>query len=1175
MAGFLLSTLSSMIASLIFEGSKSVFCQIWKSKRGFDVQIRKCFENAVDKCLLDNEVESKALKQNSYEEYLAAVKARLIDEKAYDTDGGLFGDILKEFESSVTKHPLFMLRILYLYLTKIRKDTEEIKEELQSIGNSMERIHNIVKNSQLKLDALSISSTYVLPPIVVGKDRIDLPDILIKRDEVVRTLSEEIDSKGCVWLSGELYSGKTVTSELLAIDRRMDNPVVFRFSYDMLNVRSIIENVSKERLYKLLIIDGLPQYKTEQMEDICRLLREKTAQGMRFLINGRDFDHCAAVGGSDFAHVRQPMITEEELRASEPRCTETMARMIISISNGIPALVALLVIYLKNNRWALTQEELARFISIPDKEDIRKLTNIKIREILADGVDVQLLSRLSLFRKYFSEKDAVSLSAVQPCINTPKTRLDRLVSMGLIVQDDEGYRVSQLIRKLWTADLIDIELRDCTKAVVDTMINGREIDVFTATHAIILLHRAGEHDEAGLLYCTCLFKLLDDKSFDHRIASHLTLLWRDMPLPTEMSLKVKISIRLLQTQVLQKMNGHSDYALNDLNTYFGQIPVGDPLKAMVASYIAIQYTLTGHISEALLALPYIQNDAAMSKEIEEMGLMTNEINDKLPTIMLANVKNLNQLYDWFDFYAQRPAPRLEMETDAVKVVLGNVTKAEKNEDILSDIIQRTADIPAFSVFHTAAVCLLIQHYAAQKEFDRAWSLYNEHKSLEKTSLGRLWMGYVMGLYHNDKGEKDEALASFLQAFDASAIAMLPGEYALCHVAAARIHSDRNEHEKAVDILKTLVAYEDLKQWLSEEEWIRLCGELAIASWNCGQREETFRQLKNVHDYLWARRDEDSNRVKLLMIKMGICVQQYALFMDNGTYDEKRIMPFITLFYFDNDKLLCAHDARRKGTNALMMFMFAARIEASAEIGLELACEAIEGCAGMIEEKNPLCSIFNDMLPTLLEHGEMAMAEYLSRNLLALLPQIKALPVSTDYHIYVPLVMMCMKRIIDRAAGADDRRTVDIIREMLDSSKPYMQEDNDFISLGKAIETKNVYEANGLSFYPMMCAHLYLYDQLTVQAAYILMYGVVRHFEVHRFYATRFLRMFVKTFAGYLLTAHAHDFDSRYNDPTDALQKTDSTETDDHAFALKTLRLLHGFSKSQITLSVEDERYIGI
>ncbi|MGM9705002.1 MAG: hypothetical protein ACI3YB_03315, partial [Prevotella sp.] len=70
-------------------------------------------------------------------------------------------------------------------------------------------------------------------------------------------------------------------------------------------------------------------------------------------------------------------------------------------------------------------------------------------------------------------------------------------------------------------------------------------------------------------------------------------------------------------------------------------------------------------------------------------------------------------------------------------------------------------------------------------------------------------------------------------------------------------------------------------------------------------------------------------------------------------------------------------------------------------------------------------------------------------------------------------------------------------------------------------------------------------------------------------------MFVKTFAGYLLTAHAHDFDSRYNDPTDALQKTDSTETDDHAFALKTLRLLHGFSKSQITLSVEDERYIGI
>ena len=63
------SIVCSIIASLVFEGSKSVFVHIWKEKtKGVDERMRKYFERAVDKLVL-NETIARELKTKSYPEY--------------------------------------------------------------------------------------------------------------------------------------------------------------------------------------------------------------------------------------------------------------------------------------------------------------------------------------------------------------------------------------------------------------------------------------------------------------------------------------------------------------------------------------------------------------------------------------------------------------------------------------------------------------------------------------------------------------------------------------------------------------------------------------------------------------------------------------------------------------------------------------------------------------------------------------------------------------------------------------------------------------------------------------------------------------------------------------------------------------------------------------------------
>ena len=205
---------------------------------------------------------------------------------------------------------------------------------------------------------------------------------------------------------------------------------------DQYNIRSIITDIKESDSIKLIIIDDLPDYDTLVVEDLFSTIQIAIKKGIQILITTRDIG-VLPIHRYGFIQHLIPPINVEELEASVPPCKKKLAELIVSASGGYPTLVNLLLIYLNVNNWTLSEKKIIDFISIPNKKDVQDYVSKKIREIITNAQDLQLLSRLSLFWRPFTDADVVALADVNPIIITPKTKLANLLSQRLLIREGE------------------------------------------------------------------------------------------------------------------------------------------------------------------------------------------------------------------------------------------------------------------------------------------------------------------------------------------------------------------------------------------------------------------------------------------------------------------------------------------------------------------------------------------------------------------------------------------------------------------------------------------------------------------------------------------------------------------------------------------------------------------
>lgn len=1173
------SIVCSIIASLVFEGSKSVFVHIWKEKtKGVDERMRKYFERAVDKLVL-NETIARELKTKSYPEYLKAVKEKLKETKSYDKSTKLFNDIVEEFSKLAQEDPTFMIQMLWKYQRLIKKQENEIQEELRKVGEKIDAQTKLLQRISTNIENFKINSQYKIPPIVLNDSNAFQLEGYICRDKLVSDICGELQQSGCVILYGDILIGKSTVAKLVGLANTKLAPLLIQLNYkDQYNIRSIITDIKESDSIKLIIIDDLPDYDTLVVEDLFSTIQIAIKKGIQILITTRDIG-VLPIHRYGFIQHLIPPINVEELEASVPQCKKKLAELIVSASGGYPTLVNLLLIYLNVNNWTLSEKKIIDFISIPNKKDVQDYVSKKIREIITNAQDLQLLSRLSLFWRPFTDADVVALADVNPIIITPKTKLANLLSQRLLIREGEKLELSPFIKKVWSADLVGIEYRECSNMIIERLIRKHTIDTLDMNYAILLLCNAGEYERAGYFYATCLQKCIEIKNLDSSQVFYLTMLWRDMPLPKEMSLTTKTLIRILQIQLANMTNVDCSYALKDLFDFIKNLPTSSPLKSTASCFAIANLSDKGRINDALSLLPYALPTitSEWGSEYIELARDQKEMANKLPVLMLANIANLDGLLQWFEKIEQTNMTVECIDVDAVKFVFNKITTESNTEEVLMTIINRVDKNVTFQIFLIVAVARLMLFRSDKKRYSECKSLFDQYKHLSTIDIGKVMMCNALACCYNDSGDKDRALDLWEKVCSNNSFNELPDEIMLASINAAYIHCNHSHYGKAVNCIESIVTNDAFITMPSKDMQMRMRGELAIAYWNNDQKNQTFEQLMIIHNYLYNNQvdSSDNDQYKLLELKFGICVQQYYYYLDKGVFDSKCISPQQTIFYYPNSTFLQAYNSFRKGTNIMYLYMMAALLKIDEQLAYEVGVHAIDCFSSFIKEKHIAFGLLNELNPLMLQYNEYDKVEYLTKSTLALATDTKDIPNPLDLLLYFPLLPLCCKRFIDKLTGLN--ANIDkIIQSRINEAALFFPEDAEVNALKSCICEQN---RNNFTILKndlvKISVRVYFFEELEFFASINVIIISTMFLAVHKYYGYSLLRQYVYQSAKYIISKFKSNYSNKYKNPLVELDKVQNAKMEDLVAAKKMIKILVCFSHNDISLTKEQETFIDL
>lgn len=1044
-------------------------------------------------------------------------------------------------------------------------------------GSAIESSEGMLQSLSAQLEELQKSSPYSIQAIDVNNSNIQSQEGLINRPSIIADIIAKLEEHRCVILNGDILIGKSCLAEIVALTKRDLTPLILKtYNEDTLNPTNLIPFIVESGKCKLLIIDGLPEYNVEITESLSSQIQNAVGNGLQVLITTRSFSTLIA-NKYNFVQFTVPVLTSEELMGSVPHCNEGLAKLIISTSGGYPKLVNLLLFYLDTNNWNLKEQQIIDFISIPNKSELQEYVNRKVREIMKDTQDLQLLSRLSLFWRPFSEDDAIALAGVNPILVTPKDRIRRLLTQRLLQQTDGKLRVSPFVKKLWSIDLLNQEYKECANVIIERVVHKQTIDVLDVDNAIMLLCNAKEYERAGWFYSISMTKFVEMQCPDASQVSLLTMLWRDLPLPSEMSVFTRTFIRLLQIQLASITKEDSSYATEDLLKLIYELPASSPLKAIASCYAIGLLSYKGDLQKALPLLEFAQPAITPDLNEENLALIEEQkdIADKLPVLILASINNLADLMQWFDKMEHSDISTESIDADAVKFVLNKVVELGNEETSLCAIIDRTKGLEVYTIFRIMSVARLMLFLSDKKRFYESWKLYEDNKDLEHTEIGNIVINNALACYYHDIKDIDNALQCWETSCSGNAIALCPEEVMLASSTMASVYCQRGDTLPAVQCLEKIINNPSFESVLCEYQQMQMRGELAIAYWSDGQTKKSFEQLLAIHHYLYSNRLASDDDYKLLEMNFGICVQQYYYRFDHDVFAEESAKPMLTMFQRPNKQFLEVYNKARTGTNIMYLFMMAASLGIAKETALLLAHRTIECFSDLIKEKNVACGLLTELNPLLLEYDDYESAEYLVKSSLGLVPSMQDAVSPLRLVCYLPLLPLCIKKVIDTLSGNPDRINRIIASHINDSLAVFPGVDEVTV-LKEIVIDKNISKySNILEDNAKLSARLCNFESLDLLASINVMIIASMFFQVHQYYGQGLLRKYVYHHAKYVISKFNANFRSAYKDPLNELENVQSSSLDDLSATKKMLRLIVAFSNVEVPLTHEHEDFIEI
>ncbi|MHB9022915.1 MAG: hypothetical protein ACYC7E_01885 [Armatimonadota bacterium] len=401
----------------------------------------------------------------------------------------------------------------------------------------------------------------------------------------------------------------------------------------------------------LIVLDDLPQVEGGAVleEHLLYLAQVCADHGVSLLstsIHALPSHVHEVLGTRIICEMPVPPLTDVEAKeillafgGGEDVVTDHFASMVNAFANRHPVLVVAAAKYMHTHQWVVDVEAMGALLTSSYAQEAKTEAFRRLLNTVQDDDSREMLYRLSLCTSAFSLALIRTLATISPPIDHPRETIIPLDGLWIQCEDADSYRISPLVSRLGETELPEDRKQNCHKSIGEWVIAKRKLSPLDLMDALGHFQMAGDFNRAGYLFATALFDL--NKQEQPVEDYGLLHIWWDMRLPDQMDLRLRITIRALQTAVGNRRGNDTSKILADLDALVDQAGVDEWFAVLTAIGLNLTLFTEEHVRRANKYMLKVIKTADINILPTQLQNALSKLPAAIETIIWLNVWNIN------------------------------------------------------------------------------------------------------------------------------------------------------------------------------------------------------------------------------------------------------------------------------------------------------------------------------------------------------------------------------------------------------------------------------------------------------------------------------------------------------------------------------------------------------
>lgn len=930
---FLESVLASIAASLIFgAGTESV--KIWHSNKSLDYFLHKAFNNAVRKYSKNQGIIDYHGRE--YAKYYSALKASLFV-NGFDFNNKGQKELLDFFEKEVKRNPILRWWLSFEYK---KHNTSQLNELL----SKLDQLITVSDKANVQLEGIrdivdKIGKQVGLPDVISftisqssGEDLIF--EHLSKRSGFTNVIHAKLREKNCLVLCGTKSIGKTTLLKLLRQQLNQFNIIGIDCEYqDKIDLRAVLSQYNEIGEGVCVLIDSLPLHANDITNKNFEFISQICKKGANVIIASynripREFISV----NLDFAcEIDIPPLTEDEIIEilNTYNAPLELGRTLYLFSSGHPVVVNALCFYLQKNNWIINDSTFAGIISYDYTSHVQDYLSSILEILVPDAITRELLNRLLIVIGNVTLDNLKIIANVNPTISEANRRFNTLKPFWLSKISENSFSITRLLKSSWKPDLLNSTKISVNRELGLNLIKTEILNQQNLSEALLYLINGEEYDLAGTLYLKYLSFLSGQ---DNPLSNHhvVNAFWIDLPLPQNMSIDIKIAIRIQQAFIFKDRS--KAYIQDDLLRLMDSHKGDSFFKSFYYRSISLILLMNEDITQSL---EYYRKSILLGeinieemKPLEEMSLM----NSGGIWMLLLKIENIEDFKKWAELCSAIDEKDIRIDGGTVDFCCSFIdryvtAKGETSyEKIIAELYQLLAFIEQPKSLETLSIIIqnkiLYITGTSPNNIDKAVELYNTYTQKYSASIiATILFNQSLGDIYNiadDVTNYNESIKYYKKAIEIEDNTLLVHNRIKVLIMLSSLIGDKNSTESIGFINKAypLLEYVDVLEDITKCEVI---GEHAIALWANNDRINSIKKLAEGYEIIHDTFLDNSVVYKEILLIYGICIGHYSTLIANREINQDFVIPHRGMFLKNREKAIDLYTPEKKYALAQILF----------------------------------------------------------------------------------------------------------------------------------------------------------------------------------------------------------------------------------------------------------------